>query len=181
MTIQSAVLGRFVVIRWASQPTEADIVAFDQAVASARQSLSGPVIHIALISEGIEMPPSSIQRPLIKRALKQRAVSESMHMVLEGRGLFQRIGRKFLRGMAVMFGISNGYIHATAEEALADLKKRGALTTSPDEMLAELRQRGLLPCPRAKTSAVVLAAAACSPKACPRRGGRHALRPDHPA
>ena len=62
VTIQSAVLGRLVVIRWASQPNQADIAAFDQAVATARQSLSGPIIHLALISEGIEMPPSSIQR-----------------------------------------------------------------------------------------------------------------------
>jgi hypothetical protein len=143
MAIQSAVIDHVVFIRWSTQPSAPDLDAFDAAMSQARKEVERPLFHVALLPTGIEMPPVNIQKPLIKRVLKLRASCESMHCVVEGGGIKEKLGRRFLNGMVRMFGLKEqAFVHATAAEALTQLKTR--LGVSPDEILSQAQAKGLL-------------------------------------
>src|SRR5258706_14544357 len=102
MPIQSAIIDHVVFIRWGTQPAPEDITAFDEVMTQARKQVEKPLFHIALVPVGIELPPVSIQKPLIKRVLKLKLSCESMHLVVEGTSIKEKLGRRFVNGLIRM-------------------------------------------------------------------------------
>jgi len=143
MPIQSAIIDHVVFIRWGIQAVAADLDAFDDIMSHGRKDVERPLFHVALLPTGIEMPPVSIQKPLIKRVLRLRASCQSMHCVLEGNGIKEKLGRRFLNGMVKMFGLKDqAYVHATVQEALGLLD--GKLGMPVAEVEKQAREKGLL-------------------------------------
>lgn len=143
MAIKSARVGRVVFVRWSIQISDEDVPAFDAVMAQAKQDPGPPIFLVSLLPEGIELPPASVQKPLLKRVIRMQHACQSMHAVLEGRGVLQALGRRFLRGMAKMAGLKGAHVNATAEEALKAMPADVLGMTAAD-ILAQARAGGVL-------------------------------------
>lgn len=143
MPMQSCLVDHILFVRWTATPQQEDLPQFDEAIREARAAVKDPVFHVALLSPGIEMPAMSLQRPLIRRALKLKSQCRSLHAVYEGTGVRDAIARRFLRGLVTMFGLKGkAFIHAKADEAVAQLQ--ADLETPGPQVLEQLRAGGLV-------------------------------------
>lgn len=143
MAIHTTTIERIVFIRWNTNPQLPDVAVFDEAMSQARKELGKPIFHVSIMPEGVQLPPLAVQQALIKRVMRMRATCQSMHAVLEGRGLAARIGRRFMSGLAKTMGMGGqAYVHATVEEAIKEICAKQSL--DPANVSGALSSSGLL-------------------------------------
>lgn len=147
MPIASAIVGHVVFIRWPKVPQDEDIAAFDAVMAEARKVPGAPLHHVGFIQEGTELPAPPVQKALLRRVIKMQSQVESMHAILEGKGVMSAIGRRFLKGMVKMVRLRGASVHANAEEALKAMPDNGTLGLEKAAILERARALGLMGAP----------------------------------
>src|SRR5688572_5450534 len=105
MPLVSCTVDRILVIRWTGVPVEADLPAFDEAIANAKKNLPTPQFHIAILPAVNELPAMSLYKSLIKRAKRLEKQCQTLHGVYEGSGVRDAIARRFLKGLVTTMGL----------------------------------------------------------------------------
>ena len=143
MTLKSCVVDRLLVVNWLTTPNEADVSAFDGAIALARQTVTPPLHHISILGKDLELPAVGVQRALMKRAMKLKVACESLHAVYEGGGIRDRLARRFLKTMVPMVGLKGkAFVHESMDAALAQLSTQ--LGEPVNAVLARVKASGVL-------------------------------------
>ncbi len=140
MTCKSAWFHRVLVVRW-QEPELSDLAAIDTSVLDQQKTLGSHVIYIAVIPVESTPPTEEVRTAMIRNMAEMARACESVHVVIEGKGLKHTALRSVTAGMFLVAGARNMHMHETVGAAL---RKTTLAQTEIDEFIARAAALNLL-------------------------------------
>jgi hypothetical protein len=142
VTCQSTWFERILVVRW-QEPELSDLAAIDAAVRQRvqAQTAGARVIYIAVIPVESAPPTEEVRTAMMQNMAEMARACESVHVVIEGKGLKYTALRSLTAGMFLVAGARNMHMHETVDGAL---QKTTLTQAEIDDVLARAAAQSLL-------------------------------------